>query len=113
MKHITRSIHIINGGLKSSLNTGLYSIITLTYNTTPKYKKCSPCVLYQERFAIIFNIILNFSKFRKAYWELNGDLCDQVKEQEPFNNTKILLDMIDTHTFDFLTGKQRIYMFIC
>lgn len=48
-----------------------------------------------------------FSKWRKAYWELNTDLCDTVRDKEPFNNTKILLDMIDTHTFDFLTGKYN------
>lgn len=58
---------------------------------------------------ILYTAGINYhcSKFRKAYWEMNDDLCDQVRGMSPFNNTKILLDMIDTHTFDFLTGEYR------
>lgn len=44
-------------------------------------------------------------KKMKAYWEEHDDLCDVIRYDSPFNNGKILLDIIDAHTFDFLTGK--------
>ncbi|XP_052765521.1 extracellular serine/threonine protein CG31145-like isoform X2 [Mya arenaria] len=50
-------------------------------------------------------------KFRKAYWELHDDLCETVRYEEPFNNGKILLDMIDSHTFDFLQGNKDRHSF--
>jgi hypothetical protein len=52
--------------------------------------------------------LVYFSKFRKAYWEENTDMCSQVRNEDPYNNGKILLDMIDAHTFDFLTGNANL-----
>ena len=48
------------------------------------------------------------SKFRKAYWEENDDLCDSIRHETPYNNGKLLLDMIDAHTFDFLSGMTSL-----
>ncbi|XP_052260131.1 extracellular serine/threonine protein CG31145-like isoform X2 [Dreissena polymorpha] len=53
----------------------------------------------------------SYSKFRKAYWETNDDLCDKVRQDDPYNNGKILLDMIDSHTFDFLSGNKDRHSF--
>lgn len=53
----------------------------------------------------------SYSKFRKAYWEENTDMCSQVRNEDPYNNGKILLDMIDAHTFDFLTGNKDRHSF--
>ncbi|XP_060579334.1 extracellular serine/threonine protein CG31145-like [Ruditapes philippinarum] len=47
-----------------------------------------------------------YSLRRKAYWETNDDLCISVRKRSPFNNGKILQDIIDVHTFDFLTGNK-------
>ncbi|KAK0049101.1 extracellular serine/threonine protein kinase FAM20C [Biomphalaria pfeifferi] len=46
----------------------------------------------------------SYSKHRKAYWELNNDLCDKIKEKEPYNTGRRLLDILDMAVFDFLTG---------
>lgn len=46
----------------------------------------------------------SYSKHRKAYWEVYDDLCSQVIEKPPYNTGRRLLDVIDTHIFDFLTG---------
>ena len=42
---------------------------------------------------------------KKAYWEMHGDLCDKLKADSRVNNGKLLADVIDVHTFDFLTGE--------
>ena len=47
----------------------------------------------------------SYSKHRKAYWEVYDDLCQQVQEKEPYNQGRRLLDIIDMHIFDFLTGE--------
>ena len=55
--------------------------------------------------AIVKHIfVIVFSKFRKADWEKDETFCKAVRRKPPFNNGKLLLDMIDAHTFDFLTG---------
>jgi len=51
----------------------------------------------------------SYSKHRKAYWEVYDDLCDKVKLKSPYNKGRRLLDLMDTHIFDFLTG---IYILI-
>lgn len=48
----------------------------------------------------------SYSKHRKAYWEVYDDLCQQVQEKEPYNQGRRLLDIIDMHIFDFLTGNM-------
>ncbi|KAK3604508.1 hypothetical protein CHS0354_037990 [Potamilus streckersoni] len=48
----------------------------------------------------------SYSKHRKAYWEVYDDLCSQVIEKPPYNTGRRLLDVIDTHIFDFLTGNM-------
>lgn len=48
----------------------------------------------------------SYSKHRKAYWELYDDLCGRVQEKEPYNSGRRLLDIIDMHIFDFLTGNM-------
>lgn len=53
----------------------------------------------------------SYSKWRKAYWETNDDLCETVRNESPYNNGKLLLDMIDSHTFDFLTGNKDRHSF--
>ncbi|KAL4217601.1 hypothetical protein ACF0H5_022343 [Mactra antiquata] len=53
----------------------------------------------------------SYNKRRKAYWEEHDDLCDKVRHESPYNNGKILLDMIDAHTFDFLTGNKDRHSF--
>ncbi|XP_053381837.1 extracellular serine/threonine protein kinase FAM20C-like [Mercenaria mercenaria] len=42
----------------------------------------------------------------KAYWETHDDLCDSIRNESPYNNGKLFLDIIDAHTFDFLSGNQ-------
>lgn len=54
----------------------------------------------------------SYSKFRKAYWETHDDLCDTIRDEPPFNNGKLLFDMIDAHTFDFLTGNKDRHSFV-
>ncbi|OWF45619.1 extracellular serine/threonine protein kinase FAM20C-like [Mizuhopecten yessoensis] len=46
----------------------------------------------------------SYSKHRKAYWEVYDDLCDKVKTKSPYNTGRRLLDLMDTHVFDFMTG---------
>ncbi|XP_045180919.2 extracellular serine/threonine protein CG31145-like isoform X2 [Mercenaria mercenaria] len=53
----------------------------------------------------------SYSKYRKAYWEKNDDLCDTIRNESPYNNGKLLLDMIDAHTFDFLSGNKDRHSF--
>ncbi|KAH3872893.1 hypothetical protein DPMN_036116 [Dreissena polymorpha] len=48
----------------------------------------------------------SYSKHRKAYWESFSDLCERVQEKEPYHSGRRLLDVIDMHVFDFLTGEQ-------
>ncbi|KAL4240460.1 sequence similarity 20 [Mactra antiquata] len=48
----------------------------------------------------------SYSKHRKAYWELNDDLCIRFREKEPYSSGRRLLDIIDMHIFDFLTGNM-------
>ena len=47
----------------------------------------------------------------KADWETNDTYCETVRHKAPFNNGKLLLDMIDAHTFDFLTGNKDRHSF--
>ncbi|KAH9502566.1 hypothetical protein Btru_069010 [Bulinus truncatus] len=46
----------------------------------------------------------SYSKHKKAYWELNNDLCEKIKVLEPYNSGRRLLDILDMAVFDFLTG---------
>ncbi|KAJ8313280.1 hypothetical protein KUTeg_009169 [Tegillarca granosa] len=46
----------------------------------------------------------SYSKHRKAYWEVYDDLCEKVKQRPPYDSGRRLLDLIDMHVFDFLTG---------
>lgn len=48
----------------------------------------------------------SYSKHRKAYWENYDDLCERVREKEPYRSGRRLLDIIDMHVFDFLTGNM-------
>ncbi|XP_045182073.2 extracellular serine/threonine protein kinase FAM20C-like [Mercenaria mercenaria] len=48
----------------------------------------------------------SYSKKRKAYWETNDDMCQFIRNETPYNNSKLLKDIIDVHTFDFLTGNK-------
>ncbi|WAR17786.1 FA20C-like protein [Mya arenaria] len=48
----------------------------------------------------------SYQRNRKADWELNDFKCISVKKTPPYNNGKLLLDLIDVHTFDFLTGNK-------
>ncbi|WAQ96577.1 FA20C-like protein [Mya arenaria] len=48
----------------------------------------------------------SYSKHRKAYWESFDDLCGRVQEKEPYTSGRRLLDLIDMHVFDFLTGNM-------
>jgi hypothetical protein len=52
----------------------------------------------------------SYSKHRKAYWELYDDLCGRVQEKEPYSSGRRLLDVIDMHIFDFLTGTLVLYI---
>ena len=47
---------------------------------------------------------LIFSRYNKAEWETNQDYCDGVKERSPFDEGRVLLDLIDLHIFDFIQG---------
>lgn len=54
----------------------------------------------------------SYSKFRKAEWETDETFCKSARRQSPLNNGKMLLDMIDAHTFDFLTGNKDRHSFL-
>lgn len=60
---------------------------------------------------VIFMTIINFSivfvcsRYKKALWETNPDYCDKVKETPPFNEGRVLIDLIELHIFDFLQGE--------
>ena len=49
----------------------------------------------------------SYSKFRKAEWETNNQYCDGIRNRTPYrdNSRKLLLDIVDMHIFDFITGK--------
>lgn len=51
----------------------------------------------------------SYSKHRKAYWEVYDDLCEKVKQRPPYDSGRRLLDLIDMHVFDFLTGEEYTY----
>ncbi|XP_053381836.1 extracellular serine/threonine protein CG31145-like [Mercenaria mercenaria] len=53
----------------------------------------------------------SYSLSHKAYWEKHEDLCDSIRNEYPYNNGKLLLDIIDAHTFDFLTGNKDRHSF--
>ncbi|KAK3610100.1 hypothetical protein CHS0354_032196 [Potamilus streckersoni] len=48
----------------------------------------------------------SYSKLRKAEWEVDDNYCQEVRKTTPYNNGKMLLDIIDMHIFDFLTGNM-------
>lgn len=50
----------------------------------------------------------SYSKFKKAVWETNDTYCENVKHARPYSDNagKLLLDIIDMHIFDFITGNM-------
>lgn len=48
----------------------------------------------------------SYSKHRKAYWEAYDDLCEKVRQRQPYNKGRRLNDLIDMHIFDFLQGNM-------
>ncbi|ESO10405.1 hypothetical protein HELRODRAFT_194925 [Helobdella robusta] len=51
----------------------------------------------------------SYSKYSKSFWEKdpNGTkICNQVRQQSPFHQWFPLLNLIDVHIFDFLTGNK-------
>ena len=57
---------------------------------------------------INYYIFRSYSKFKKAAWETNDTYCDSIKETPLYsdNSGKLLLDIIDMHIFDFITGRN-------
>ena len=45
-------------------------------------------------------------------WEKDDTYCKREKYKSPLNNGKMLLDLIDAHTFDFLTGRPNDILYI-
>lgn len=54
----------------------------------------------------------SYSKFRKADWEKDETFCRTARRQPPLNNGKMLMDIVDAHTFDFLTGNKDRHSFV-
>ena len=48
----------------------------------------------------------SYNKKKKAYWEKNNDLCAIVKQEPIFRVGRRLVEIIDMHIFDFLTGNM-------
>ncbi|XP_041364841.1 extracellular serine/threonine protein kinase FAM20C-like [Gigantopelta aegis] len=46
----------------------------------------------------------SYSKHRKAYWEVYDDLCEKIRYKPLYSSGRRLLDIMDMHIFDFLTG---------
>ncbi|KAL5018879.1 hypothetical protein ScPMuIL_004601 [Solemya velum] len=46
----------------------------------------------------------SYSKYRTASWEGNATYCRYVEDMEPYGDRMRLLNLVDTHVFDFLTG---------
>ena len=55
----------------------------------------------------------SYSKFKKAAWETNDTYCDSIKETPLYSDHsgKLLLDIIDMHIFDFITGRNIFCVF--
>ena len=51
------------------------------------------------------------SEHDKADWETDETFCETVRHKPLFNNGKMLLDIIDAHTFDFLTGTETHHFY--
>ena len=37
-------------------------------------------------------------------WEMDESYCNGVKEKSPYDEGRILIDIVDMHIFDFITG---------
>jgi len=48
----------------------------------------------------------SYHKRRKATWEVDEDYCETVKDVQPYNRGRRLLDVIDLSVFDFLMGNM-------
>ncbi|KAL4218480.1 Glycosaminoglycan xylosylkinase [Mactra antiquata] len=49
----------------------------------------------------------SYSKFRKAEWEENEDYCiNLLDETSVYKYPRYILDLVDTHIFDFITGNM-------
>ena len=52
----------------------------------------------------------SYNKKLKAEWETNENYCYERVFQDPYYQSKNILDLIDLHIFDFITGKRFSYI---
>ncbi|XP_050420002.1 extracellular serine/threonine protein CG31145 [Adelges cooleyi] len=48
----------------------------------------------------------SYHKRKKAKWETDANYCDLIRQVEPYNTGRRLLDMMDLSVFDFLMGNM-------
>ena len=60
--------------------------------------------MFQLSFTFCYFPVFVYSKRKKADWEVKEDYCKGVKTRPPFHQGRLLLDLIDLHILDFLTG---------
>ncbi len=53
----------------------------------------------------------SYNKKRRTEWEINDNYCYERVFQDPYYQSKNLLDLIDLHLFDFITGKAIFILF--
>lgn len=59
----------------------------------------------------LLTFLCTSSRTSKADWETHKHYCDNVKKNRaPFNQGRVLTDLIDLHIFDFIQGNMDTHL---
>lgn len=53
-------------------------------------------------------VCLVCSRTKRAEWEDDQEYCEGVKHQPPFDEGRVLIDLIDLHIFDYVQGRYSL-----
>lgn len=60
-------------------------------------------VFFQKKLILLF---LRYNKRKDAKWEYDSNYCVEVHKTPPYNDKRLLLQLIDMCIFDFLMGNM-------